>query len=514
MKILFLAANPGDDKLLRVEKELQAINEVCKEHATIKHCLNATPDNVRQLLAEYKPDFVHLSAHSSEDGIAFYKTQSNISHHVSAEELARIFQSFNSFRCVIFNTCCSEALAKAVSPFAEYVIGMRGNIQDKAAIEFTKGFYQALINEQGIQRAFELGVSAVATNVSQEESRFPFLQPRVTGLRKYVRSKYEKRGCRALTEGETLIRIFGSQRMGKSVLADRIAAYAESELRCKRISLAFHSVRHAHGDLTQLLKWICTETGRQLRLSQQVEQCWSSNLTDSENCSNYFQAHVLSSVTDPLLLVLDDIDLVFYHSDITHNLLGLLRGWCEEARSQKGYWRYLKLIVTHSRSLPRANNNCSPLANTGKDIDLRDFTPQEVLEFSRQYELNWDDNQVQSLVGLTGGHPFLVHNALDHLSSNLKKTLEQFVETAITEEDLYRSHLKYLWRELSHNPEMMKAIKQLLSTTSPIPTSSLIVENPRQTSDDLQSLGVVKEANDRLEIRCQLYRQYFLACLD
>jgi hypothetical protein len=43
------------------------------------------------------------------------------------------------------NACYSEVQAKAIAQHINYVIGMNDQIEDKAAIEFVVGFYDALL---------------------------------------------------------------------------------------------------------------------------------------------------------------------------------------------------------------------------------------------------------------------------------------------------------------------------------------------------------------------------------
>ena len=67
----------------------------------------------------------------------------------------------------------SEKPAEAISQHIDYVIGMNNPIQDKAAIEFARGFYdglgyEILDNQDVFQRAFDEGVvAAQLENISQ-----------------------------------------------------------------------------------------------------------------------------------------------------------------------------------------------------------------------------------------------------------------------------------------------------------------------------------------------------------
>lgn len=51
--------------------------------------------------------------------------------------------------------------AAAISKNIDYVIGMRKDIDDKAAIEFAAGFYDALGAGKPVEEAFEFGRNAI-----------------------------------------------------------------------------------------------------------------------------------------------------------------------------------------------------------------------------------------------------------------------------------------------------------------------------------------------------------------
>ena len=63
--------------------------------------------------------------------------------------------------CVIFNACYSEVQAKEIVKYSDYVIGMSDTLADNAAIEFAKGFYDALGAGNSIESAYNMGCNAI-----------------------------------------------------------------------------------------------------------------------------------------------------------------------------------------------------------------------------------------------------------------------------------------------------------------------------------------------------------------
>ena len=81
---------------------------------------------------------------------------------VSTEALTDLFALFdNRVDCVVLNACYSEVQAEAIREHIKYVIGMKKEITDRAAIAFSIGFYRALGFGRSFEDAFEFGRNAI-----------------------------------------------------------------------------------------------------------------------------------------------------------------------------------------------------------------------------------------------------------------------------------------------------------------------------------------------------------------
>lgn len=79
-----------------------------------------------------------------------------------AEALAGLFELFaNHVKCVLLNACYSKVQPEAIAQHIDYVIGMSQEIGDRAVIEFTVGFYDALGSGNSIEFAYKLGCSRI-----------------------------------------------------------------------------------------------------------------------------------------------------------------------------------------------------------------------------------------------------------------------------------------------------------------------------------------------------------------
>ncbi|MEH1873902.1 effector-associated domain EAD1-containing protein [Nostoc sp.] len=175
-KILILAAIPHG---LRLDKEIREIESAIQRATNrdlfeIKIITAVRPQDIRRAIAEEQPQIVHFCGHGEKDGSLLLEDDGGNNKPVAPEGLASLFKLHADYvKCVLLNACYSEKPSVAISQYINYVIGMNNPIQDSAAIEFAKGFYDGLGyktsgNQDMFQRAFDEGMVAIEMeNLSQ-----------------------------------------------------------------------------------------------------------------------------------------------------------------------------------------------------------------------------------------------------------------------------------------------------------------------------------------------------------
>ncbi|KAI9129287.1 TIR domain-containing protein [Acaryochloris sp. CCMEE 5410] len=165
--ILFLAANPKDTQPLRLDQELRDIDEGLqraqhRDEFQLEQRLAVRPRDIQRAMLDLNPQIVHFSGHGEGDEGLVFEDVSGNTQLVSGEAIADLFSLFaDQLRCVVLNGCYTEVQAKAISEHIPYVIGMKRAIQDKAAISFAVGFYDALGSGRDVEFAFKLGCAAI-----------------------------------------------------------------------------------------------------------------------------------------------------------------------------------------------------------------------------------------------------------------------------------------------------------------------------------------------------------------
>ncbi|MEH2440411.1 AAA-like domain-containing protein [Nostoc sp.] len=300
-----------------------------------------------------------------------------------------------------------------------------------------------------------------------------------------------------------LIRIKAPRQMGKTSLMSRIIECAR-EQGYQAMSLSLQRADSVlFTNLEQFLRWFCEQVGRRLKRLNQLEAYWSgSGIKD--RCNTYFEECLLEEIDSPLVLGLDEVDLLFSHREVADDFFGLLRSWYESARYgdfSSERWEKLRLVIVHSTEVyVPLNRNQSPF-NVGKNVELPEFNSVQVQDLVRRYGLEWRETQIEKLMALVGGYPYLVQKTLYHLRRQ-DVCLEQLVQTAPTEAGIYAGHLRqHLWTLKKYPPLAEAFLKVLIKNKS--------VELDTEAAFKLESMGLVKRHGNEWIARCDLYRSYF-----
>ncbi|MBW4579959.1 MAG: AAA-like domain-containing protein [Tildeniella nuda ZEHNDER 1965/U140] len=315
-----------------------------------------------------------------------------------------------------------------------------------------------------------------------------------------ARTTIEAQCYEAIVKPGALIRIKAPRQMGKTSLMARILRRAGDHHHLT-VPLSFQIADAAiFNDLDKFLKWFCASVGRRLQLPNKLADYWDDIFGSKDNCTAYFEDYLLPSITSPLTLCLDEVDMVFNHPNVASDFFGLLRAWHEAAKNSD-LWKKLRLVVVHSTEVYIPMNiNQSPF-NVGLPIELPEFTAEQVQNLAQRHGLRWTAIEIEPLMAMVGGHPYLVRVALYHVARQ-ETTLNRLLQTAPTEAGLYGDHLRrHLWN-LEQRPEMALAVKRVVQTSDPVRLQSV-------QAFQLHSMGLVNLQDNDVTFRCELYRRYF-----
>jgi len=167
--ILVLASSPVDLARLRLDQEVREIDEGLRRsqkrsHFDLQQKWAVRTDDLRRALLDYNPQIVHFAGHGTGEQGLVLENQLGVAQLVKTDALADLFSMFteSGLECVVLNACYAEIQAEAIARHVKYVIGMKSEVSDVAAIKFVTGFYDALGAGWTYERAFEMGRNAIA----------------------------------------------------------------------------------------------------------------------------------------------------------------------------------------------------------------------------------------------------------------------------------------------------------------------------------------------------------------
>ncbi|MHC5854304.1 CHAT domain-containing protein [Nostoc sp.] len=169
-KILILSANPINTNKLRLDEEMREIQSALsrlrnREQFELISRGAVRIDDLRRALLDKEPQVVHFSGHGTgTDGIAL-ENISGDAQLVSTESLSNLFGLFkDKVECVLLNACYSEIQAETIYQHIDCVIGMEHAVTDKAAINFSTAFYDALGAGRSYAESFQFGCNNIDLN--------------------------------------------------------------------------------------------------------------------------------------------------------------------------------------------------------------------------------------------------------------------------------------------------------------------------------------------------------------
>ena len=394
---------------------------------------------------------------------------------------------------------------------------MNQAIGDKAAIEFAVGFYDALGAGRDYNFAYQLGCNSIRVAGIPEqytpqliardspENNIQEYSAEVSTTVYIERPNIEEKCRQAILQPGGLIRIKAAQKMGKTLLLEKLLNDArEQGYQTAKLDLKLTDL-NTLADLKTFLQWLCADVSDSLELEPELDKYWNDIYGLNKNCTRYFQKYLLSVSDRPLVFAIDNFERLFEYPDIFPQFCLLLRGWYESAKQGDRIgkiWQKLRLVVVHStEAYPSLDTNHSPF-NVGMAIDLPEFNLQQVQTIAKRYDNSQLGQEgLNKLIELVGGHPYLIDTAIANLKTK-EINLEQLLNLAPTEEGIFSNHLREQLWNLQHNPQLESAYKKVVRANEPVRLDAEI-------GFKLHSMGLVKILGNDCVPSYDLYRRYF-----
>ncbi|HEU0294972.1 MAG TPA: AAA-like domain-containing protein [Anaerolineales bacterium] len=316
----------------------------------------------------------------------------------------------------------------------------------------------------------------------------------------YIERETDQEAMKALNEikGVT-ITIKGPRQMGKSSLLNTLLVEAGNR-GMRAAFIDFQLIENSViEDADIFYPQFCSLLSWEFEIEDRTEEFWKNPLGHVQKTTNYIQRYLLKEIKDvQILLAMDEVERMFA-SPFRSDFFSMLRSW-HNNRARLGDWTRLNLSLVTSTEPYQfiADLNQSPF-NVGQVVELSDFTPEQAADLNHRHRDPLTEAQVQQLVGLLGGHPYLTRKAL-YLIASQRTTFTEMLDKAYEDDGPFGDHLRnYLFR-MGDQEKLKAGLVQVIKY--------------QRCSDEhiffqLRGAGLVKRIGNAVLPRNQLYAGYF-----
>jgi len=314
----------------------------------------------------------------------------------------------------------------------------------------------------------------------------------------YVERASDHMALAAIEHQGITINIKAPRQMGKSSLLMRIVNTATRQ--GKRVALLDFQLfeQAALTDANTFFRQFCSWLTIEVDIEDRSDDYWHAPLGNTQRCTRYMSRHLLPQLGSPLVLALDEVETIF-DTGFRNDFFGMLRNW-HNSRASAPIWKQLDLaLVTSTEPYQLISNlNQSPF-NVGTQIELMDFTREQVADLNHRHGSPLQANQMQECMILLGGQPYLVRQAL-YLVASGRMSATDLVTHAADDGGPFGDHLRYHLFRLHSREDLIQGLHQVIHHNTC--TDAQVVYR-------LHSAGLVRIEGRVVLPRCRLYADYF-----
>ena len=342
-------------------------------------------------------------------------------------------------------------------------------------------------------------------------------EPLAVGSPLYIeRPPLETQAYNAILQPGCLLRLKAPRHMGKSSLLLRLDALAQQQgLATSMVNFLQADLEH-FSSLDHLLRWFCRTLVSQLEPCPDLpdlDNYWDQEIGSKLSCTIYLEHALLRASDRPIVLLLNDVSRLSAYPRVAADFFALLRSWYEQAR-RSPHWGKLRLVMAYTSNTQVPLEFAQSPFNVGLHLNLPEFTRDQIQDLAHRdqqqvedisgVKFTWDSHPhwVTALHDQVGGHPYLVHLAINHLLRYPHCQVDDIVAIANHPRGIFADHLEFYRQIVATRPMLMAAVKDLLE-------HPLGVQLPTSVAYRLTSLGLVAMDGDQCCFASKLYRRYF-----
>ncbi|MCG8424551.1 MAG: AAA-like domain-containing protein [Proteobacteria bacterium] len=314
----------------------------------------------------------------------------------------------------------------------------------------------------------------------------------------YVKRREDDTALRALDQQGVTIVITGARQMGKSSLLIQLLSKISAAKRVIYVDFqAFSRSDHREADPFYLA--FCSMISNPVDMLHRIAEYQNNPLSNNQRCTYYLES-ILKRVQLPIVLAMDETESIL-SAPFRDDFFGMVRSW-HNRRAAEPIWKNLDLMLVRSTDNEFITDPSQSPFNVGLQIRMNDFTPEHVAVLNRSHDRPFEDSELDHLIQLIGGHPYLVRQALYEVASK-RFTVAGLFDRAADDEGPFGDHLRYFLLRLYDDPQLGLGLRRVISRQSGL------AELDRRITYRLLGAGLIKLQGGQYIPRCKLYNDYF-----
>jgi AAA-like domain len=347
------------------------------------------------------------------------------------------------------------------------------------------------------------------TQTTTTQLAFPSVGLSVKSALYVPRSPAEEQTFSELNRPGGLLRIKAPSNTGKTSLLLRALDYARTQ-GARTVLINMQEADTAIlNDLGRFLRWFCRNTAKQLGIENRLDDYWDDEIGHKVSCKIYFREYLLTQVSEPIVLALDEVDQLFEYPTLVQDFLPMLRVWHEEAM-ELAIWQKLRLALAYNTEVYVPLKISQSPFNIGLSVQLPMLSLAQTTALAEQYNLpssrGVEAEPLAQLHQLVSGHPYLIQLALYWLSER-EITLASLLQDAHTQSGIYSAHLRRHWQIMQRQPELKGALAKVLTHREQGAQIDTFL------AYQLERMGLVHIVGNAAVINSDLYSLYFKGLL-
>lgn len=310
------------------------------------------------------------------------------------------------------------------------------------------------------------------------------------------RPEEERTALNYLDQPGAPVVLWGPEKFGKTWMAQYLTdmVYQADGGACRVIAINLDTFDHeSRADYPSFIRELAFQiVGAIGGPEDWVPTLWRSHGSVNQKLGRLMRENVLPLASTRVVLALDRVDAV-WGLPFKDDCFGMLRAWAQDPRLER-----LRLVLgistTPGRLIDRPTQ--SPF-NLTPPIVLGDFTREQIEQLATAYGLEWTDKDFAELVGVIGGHPYLVRHCMHRANLAGGIGVHELLHEST---GLFDDFLARYSRRLHNQPELLAGLRRLRSES--------LAELDPDVSMRLESAGLaVEEKVGFYRLRYRLYER-------